>query len=220
MESTSPLAQSPNPEPQLSPLTRKHFLPKQNWRSALPIVHGTNFRHPDTQRLGMIHGDIFVTLIVLPRTGGRKIFFAVSAFWLDSIKRKKWLALVLSILSWCQNKNLCSKIQKRRILNVVFGFCLKKNQIEKNIQQSIRWPFAIRLRTFTWKPLKHLEGIAASVTGRLDQKESTSKSIRHQKWFLKKSWGKKTSYVCQSSKKKLALKPNWYNLKKTFFQNW
>ena len=57
-----------------SPLTRKHFLPKQNWRSALPVVHGTNFRHPDTQRLGMIHGDIFVTLIVLPRTGGRKIF--------------------------------------------------------------------------------------------------------------------------------------------------
>lgn len=39
----------------------------------------------------------------------------------------------------------------------------------------------IRLKTFTWKPLKHLEGIAASVTGRLDQKESTSKSIRHQK---------------------------------------
>lgn len=165
---------------------------------------------PWNQRLGMIHGDMFVTLIVLPRTGGRKIFFAVSAFWLHSIKRKKWLVLVLSILSWCQNKNLCSKIQKCRILNIVFGFCLKKNQIPQKYPTKYSmalWKFTnwIRLKTFTWKPLKHLEGIAASVTGRLDQKESTSKSIRHQKWFFKKSWGKKTSYVCQSSKKKTRL---------------
>ena len=209
MESTSPLAQSPNPEPQLFS-THQKTLPSQTKLKVCPSRCSWHKlptpRHPTSRDDSWWHFCYSHCFATYRRA---KDFFAVSAFWLDSIKRKKWLALVLSILSWCQNKNLCSKIQKRRILNVVFGFCLKKNQIEKNIQQSIRWPLAIyqldSLKTFTWKPLKHLEGIAASVTGRLDQKESTSKSIRHQKWFLKKSWGKKTSYVCQSSKKKTRL---------------